>query len=81
MHPNKIIDYSKIKKISKNDIAIGKSFTHLEEFANAINSRSADIFQPDVTQLGFQSLFRIHKILLKSKKKQYCISGEAIYRY
>lgn len=69
LHPNKIIDYSKIKKISKNDIAIGESFTHLEEFANAINSRSADIFQPDVTQLGFQSLFRIHKILLKSKKK------------
>jgi len=69
LHPNKIIDYSKLKKISKNDIAIGESFTNCYEFYNALKFKSADIFQPDVTQVGFRTLLKIHEVLNKLKKK------------
>lgn len=69
LHPNKVIDYQKLKKISKNDLAIGESFTNLDEFLNAAKINSADIFQPDATQLGFKSLFDIHKILIHLKKE------------
>jgi L-alanine-DL-glutamate epimerase-like enolase superfamily enzyme len=69
LHPDQIIEYSKLKKISKNDIAIGESFTNCYEFFNALKLKSADIFQPDVTQLGFRTLLNIHEVLNKFKKK------------
>jgi D-galactarolactone cycloisomerase len=69
LHPNKIVDYSKLKKISKNELAIGESFTNYDEFFNALSLKAADIFQPDVTQLGFKTSFHVHEVLNKYKKK------------
>lgn len=69
LHPNKLIDYTEIKKISKNPIAIGESFTTESEFSNALKYNCGDIFQPDVTQLGFEASMKILKNIHNHKKK------------
>lgn len=69
LHPNKISDYGQVKKFFKNPIAIGESFTTYDEFSTALSFKCADIYQPDVTQLGFDTSFKIIKNINKHNKK------------
>ena len=69
MQPELINDYKKLKKISKNPIAIGESFTSYSEFENAIKLKCCDIIQPDVTQLGINDMLKVINLAKKNKIK------------
>ena len=62
-------DYKILKKLSKNPVAIGESFTNFYEFENIIKNDLCDIVQPDITQVGIFDAIKIVKLAKKYKKK------------
>lgn len=62
-------DYKILKKLSKNPVAIGESFTNFYEFENVIKNDLCDIVQPDITQVGIFDAIKIVKLAKKYKKK------------
>ena len=62
-------DYKILKKLSKNPVAIGVSFTNFYEFENVIKNDLCDIVQPDITQVGIFDAIKIVKLAKKYKKK------------
>tara|TARA_B100000787_G_C16186961_1_gene295239 strand:- start:937 stop:2067 length:1131 start_codon:yes stop_codon:yes gene_type:complete len=69
IHPSNFIDYSLLKKKSKNKIAIGEAYTSFQEFRTIIENNCCDIIQPDITQCGILDAIRICKYGKRKNKE------------
>ena len=67
LHPGRYLDYQKLRKVSNSPIAIGESFTSINEFESYISGKCLDIIQPDITHCGgFTEALKILNIATKN---------------